>query len=171
VSLVVREGLVGGDVGRGRATLGVELEPGEGVVEPAPRRLRKRPTGKGPEDVLPVDDGHDIHAGVGEDGPAESVEGAHTNAPRFPVELGEGSIGPLLEPLGSPPIEGQRADGRGVGPVRHTPGQPGDDRRGLARAGGRDTEDRARVRGGRRALVRGQSGEPLLERHGQRGRG
>ncbi len=163
VGLVLREGLVGGDVGLGRAALRVELEPGEGIVEPAPGRLRQRAPSQSGENLLPIGDGSDVYAGLGEDGPAEGMERAHADAAGSPAELRERSIRPLLELLGRPTIEGQRADRGRVDAERHTPGDARHHRGRLARSGRRDTEHGSGVRGGRGALVRGETGEPLLD--------
>ena len=66
----------------------------------------------------PVDDGVDRHAGLGEDGPAEGVEGADPHAAGLQAQLGQGRVRALLQLLGGATVEGQGADGRGIGARR-----------------------------------------------------
>ena len=161
--LVLHEGLVGGDVFRGRTTLRVQLEPGEGVIQPAQRVRRQGTAGQVRQQRVALHEAGDIHAGVGEDGPPERVEGAHSYASRGEADLSQGHVRPLLELLRRAPIEGQGTDACRVDAVGHAPRDPRYQRGRLARACRGHAEDRARGRGGRRALVRRQPGQPLTD--------
>src|SRR5688572_24177121 len=76
-----------------------------------------------------------------------------------------------MEPLGQlvrgPPVERHRGDLCRWDPGRDEPGDPGDQGRGLAAAGGRHAQDRTRGSGRGRALVRRQPSESFLNRRWQ----
>ncbi len=152
---------IGGDLVDGDPQ--VELEPRECVVEPAQDR------GTGPrsdvaEHCDPVHEGLDRPAGRAEDLQPERVERPHADGSGRDAERLQRAVEPLPELIRGTLVERDGGDRRGFSPTVDEPGDPGDERRGLAGPGRGDAQDRPGRRRGRCALVRREPREPLDER-------
>ncbi len=87
------------------------------------------------------------------------MERAHPDRAGRVSQLAQRGIGSLLQLVGGSAVEGEGADGGGVGTLGHPPGQSRHDRGGLARAGRRHAQHRARRGGSGCTLVVGQPAE------------
>ncbi|MFN8630348.1 MAG: hypothetical protein U0838_08500 [Chloroflexota bacterium] len=154
-------GLVRGHVVRRHPQ--VQLEAAEREVEPPSVRGRHvRP--QRPQHLVPIRERRHVHARLGEDLPAQRVEGPHPDATvtgRGRPQRLERGIEALHQLLGGALVERNHGDGPRRGAPVDQPRHPGHQRRGLARACRRHDQHRPRRRRGGRPLVRGEPGQPL----------
>ena len=111
----------------------------------------------------PLDDGGDVHAGVGEDRAPEGMERPDRHAASVDAQLRERGLDPLPELIGGAPVERQRTDRRGRCATDDPPRDARHHRGRLSRAGGCDAQHRTGWRERGDALVRRQA----LEAAGQ----
>ncbi len=164
VRLVGGERLLRPCLVRHRSALRVELEARECIVEPARQGRLEGTAYELGQHLLTLDDAAHVEAGIGEDLPAQRMEGANTDRARCMPQFAQRGIGPILQLVRGSPVERQRAHGRWVCPPVHAPGEPCHDRRRLARPGRRHAEYRAGWAGGRGSLVLRQSLQASLQR-------
>ena len=120
-------------LGGGRATLRVEGQAGERVVQDAHRGRRHGAAGQPLDDRGTLGEPGHIDARVAQDLPPKGMERAHPDrAVRHTLGL-QRRVQPLPQLLRGAPIEGHGAHRRWVGARRDAPADAGDQGRGLAR--------------------------------------
>ena len=97
-----------------RAALGVERQPGEGVIEDAHREWRQRASSESLDDGGSCRQPGHVDAGVAQDAPAKRMEGAHLDGAVWHALWFQGRVETLPQLLCSAAIEGDRAHGRRI---------------------------------------------------------
>ncbi len=141
----------------------VELQPGEGEVQPAavgPRGPRVQLA----QHRVPIDERLHRDAGVREDLAPERVERPDSYRTRGDAQRLERRVEPLDKLVGRPLVERDEADRGRRRPAVDEPGHPRDQGRGLPGSGRRNAQDRSRGRGGGRPLVRREAAEAVHDR-------